>query len=338
MSENKQINTLLNTSLSSRLFICVFSTDKQLTQRLTQLLSKDRYRLHCISKTDKFVDYIEQNKEKIDCLICLNNVVVKNLLNQLYERGTLLPIVIIEQNSHSNIVSSISSPKQQGDAAETATPSRDFKSEEQTRATSTFYHSAEVKLFWTQSEQINTYINLAITKFLNLAPSCDLQDKPTKLQIDRQENRQNFLLFQQKKLAKKLKERLGYLGVYYKRNCQDFYRNLSPEQKQEFLQRISEDYRQIILNYFSEEAEINQSIDRFVNLAFFADLSVSQILEIHMDLMDEFAQQLKLEGRSEEILLDYRLALIDIIAHLGEMYRRSIPREDIPLELLFRVD
>jgi hypothetical protein len=30
-----------------------------------------------------------------------------------------------------------------------------------------------------------------------------------------------------------------------------------------------------------------------------------------MELMDEFSQQLKLEGRSEEILLDYRLALIE---------------------------
>jgi circadian clock protein KaiA len=46
-----------------------------------------------------------------------------------------------------------------------------------------------------------------------------------------------------------------------------------------------------------------------------------------MELMDALATQLKLEGRSEEILLDYRLTLIDIIAHLCEMYRRSIPRE-----------
>ena len=64
-----------------------------------------------------------------------------------------------------------------------------------------------------------------------------------------------------------------------------------------------------------------------MNRAFFADISVPQIVEIHMELMDEFANQLKLEGRSEEVLLDYRLTLIDIIAHLCEMYRRSIPRE-----------
>jgi circadian clock protein KaiA len=92
------------------------------------------------------------------------------------------------------------------------------------------------------------------------------------------------------------------------------------------------------LEYFNVENEVNQAIDQFVNQAFFADLSVSQILEIHMELMDEFAQQLKLEGRNEDILIDYRLALIDIIAHLCEMYRRSIPKEDLPFEVLFPVD
>jgi circadian clock protein KaiA len=33
-----------------------------------------------------------------------------------------------------------------------------------------------------------------------------------------------------------------------------------------------------------------------------------------------------LEGRSEDILLDYRLTLIDVIAHLCELYRRSVPQ------------
>ncbi len=338
MSKNNKINALLNTSLPSRLFICLFSTDEQLTQGLTQLLSEDRYSLHCISRAGEFIDYIEHNKEQIDCLICIDNAAVKTLLSQLYERGTLLPIAIVESSKPSNIVPPTSLSKKQGGAAAPAARERFSTFEEQTGATSTFYHSAEVRLPRANLEQITTYINLAITKFLNLASSCTLQDKTTKPQIERQENSQNFLIFQQKKLAEKLKERLGYLGVYYKRNSQDFYRNLSPDQKQELLRKLSADYRQIILDYFSETREINQLIDQFVNQAFFADLSVSQILEIHMELMDEFAQQLKLEGRSEEILLDYRLALIDIIAHLGEMYRRSIPREDIPVELLFRVD
>ena len=43
-----------------------------------------------------------------------------------------------------------------------------------------------------------------------------------------------------------------------------------------------------------------------------------------MELMDDFSQQLKLEGRSNDILLDHQLALVDIIANLCKMYRRSL--------------
>ena len=132
---------------------------------------------------------------------------------------------------------------------------------------------------------------------------------------------------QQRRLSEKLKERLGYLGVYYKRNPQFFLRHLPQNERQKFLENLKSDYRQIVLMYFSQEKNLNQKIDSFVDTAFFADVSVSSIVEIHMELMEEFSKQLKLEGRSEEVLLDYRLTLIDVIAHLGEMYRRSIPRE-----------
>jgi circadian clock protein KaiA len=151
-------------------------------------------------------------------------------------------------------------------------------------------------------------------------------------------SQESFLLLQQRRLADKLKERLGYLGVYYKRNPNYFYRNLTRQEKQEFLAKLSNEYREIILNYFSPDENFNQMIDQFVNHTFFSDIAVSQILEIHMELMDKFSQSLKLEGRSDEILLDYRLALIDILAHLGEMYRRSIPREDIPFDLFYQSD
>jgi circadian clock protein KaiA len=46
-----------------------------------------------------------------------------------------------------------------------------------------------------------------------------------------------------------------------------------------------------------------------------------------MEIMDDFAKQLKLEGRNEEVVLDYRLTLIDTLANLCEMYRRSIPQD-----------
>ena len=102
---------------------------------------------------------------------------------------------------------------------------------------------------------------------------------------------------------------------------------MTQAERQEFLEKLRTDYRVIVLKYFAKDSNLNQKIDDYVNVAFFADISVSQLVEIHMDLMDEFSKQLQLEGRSEDILLDYRLTLIDVIAHLCEMYRRSIPRE-----------
>ncbi|CCH68311.1 Circadian clock protein KaiA [Richelia intracellularis HH01] len=45
-----------------------------------------------------------------------------------------------------------------------------------------------------------------------------------------------------------------------------------------------------------------------------------------MEIMDEFSTQLKLEGRDNETLIDYRLTLVDILAHLCEIYRSSMNR------------
>lgn len=233
--------------------------------------------------------------------------------NQLYEGGILLPVVIIVADK--NITA------------------------ETNDSPTCLYHSAELQITVNELDSITSVIDQAIARFLHLAPNCSFSDRTTIVnQPNPVANNHSFLLLQQRRLAEKLKERLGYLGVYYKRNPQLFYRNLAPEEKKELLREVRADYREIILNYFLQDYPINQAIDELVNNVFFTDLSVSQILEIHMELMDEFSQQLKLEGRSEEILLDYRLALIDILAHLGEMYRRSIPREDIPYDLLLGID
>ncbi|MBD2104854.1 circadian clock protein KaiA [Leptolyngbya sp. FACHB-261] len=167
----------------------------------------------------------------------------------------------------------------------------------------------------------------AISRSLSLPPlASHLRLGKTAALSDSSEPTSNSLS-QHHSLADKLKERLGYLGVYYKRDPRRFLRRLPEPERQEFYRKLYSTYRGIILNYFRSNGDLNQRIDEFVNLAFFADISVSQVLEIHMELMDAFAKQLKLEGRSDEILLDYRIALIDVIAHLCELYRRSIPRE-----------
>ena len=71
---------------------------------------------------------------------------------------------------------------------------------------------------------------------------------------------------------------------------------------------------------------LKNKIDKFVNALFYANVPIPQIIEIHMELIEEFSKRLKMEGRSDETLLSYRLTLIDILAHLCETYRSSFPR------------
>jgi circadian clock protein KaiA len=125
-------------------------------------------------------------------------------------------------------------------------------------------------------------------------------------------------------LQAKLKERLGDLDVYFQRNPQVFFGNLSRAKKQQFINKLKQQYLQIISNYFSNEQQAICEIDEFVNEVFFANFPLYKIVEIHMELMEELAHQLKIEGLHEEVLLDYRLTLIDVIVHVGEMYRCSV--------------
>lgn len=311
-------------SVSSKLHICLFATQQQLAQPVIKLLNSDRYELKCLSLAQELVDFITKNKEHIDCVVVVNQAQNNSVLEQLWQSGILLPIVIVE--------------------VEQLAPSVNGREQASTNlledgvVVDTIYHQAEIRLYPTQLTEINSYINLAISKFLSLAPSSNINNHKFNNKLAPEEEDPTSLIFQQRRLTEKLKERLGYLGVYYKRNANCFYRNLSPEQQNKLYQDLSKSYRRVLLEYFSHSSKINQLIDEFVDQAFFADFSTSQILEMHMELIDDFSHQLHLEGRNDDILLDYRLPLIDIIAHLCEMYRRSIPGEDVSLELLFRVE
>ncbi|MEB3309745.1 MAG: circadian clock protein KaiA [Snowella sp.] len=301
--------------MHSQLSLCLFVPDA-IAQKLSEWVNGDRYRIYSFDVLNDFISFVVGNTEHIDCLIVFNDTAILPVFNKLYEQGRLLPVIILESNSTLDAV----------EAAKLETPT-------------ILYHNAEVRLPEADWDSLPVVIDRAIAHYLHLAPikpSSEIEKPPDK--TDPEDSQQSFLLLQQRRLADKLKERLGYLGVYYKRNPKDFYRNLSRREKQEFLNQLSLEYREILLSYFTPDNNFNQMIDQFVNHAFFADISVSQILEIHMELIDQFAQSLKLEGRNEEVLLDYRLALIDILAHLGEMYRRSIPREDIPFDLFYQSD
>lgn len=286
-----------------KLHLCLFSEDEKFIHFVKQSVNRDTYKIKVIALPDNLIEVLQNQQAKIDCLLLTDTQLSHQLVRQLKQRGIFLPVAIAYLD-------------------------------DLTQDETVLYHPAEVK-FNFDSKPISDRINLALTQFLNLdEDKCIAETLPKPVDT----TQHNSLTQQQRRLAEKLKERLGYLGVYYKRNPQDFYSNLNNSQKEQLDRQLALEYRKIILSYFENEPKINQIIDRFINAAFFSNISISQVLEIHMELMDEFAQQLKIEGRSEDILLDYRLALIDIIAHLCEMYRRSIPSEDISLDVFLKMD
>ncbi len=291
---------------------------ESLAQSLSQVLSSDRYILHATGSEPEFFDFVERHKQHLDCLLLQDDGSLLPLINRLYEQGTLLPVVIFPKESEETPPS----------VATKNPPETTQKTDDSPSAkTNHLFHPAEVRLGTIELGEMAGFVDKAITQFLSLSPVCSLREQSDSVEPTTELTTRSFLLQQQRRLSEKLKERLGYVSVYYKRNPQLFLRHLPQKERQKLLENLKSEYRQIVLKYFSQDNSLNQKIDNFVDKAFFADISVSLVVEIHMELMEEFSKQLKLEGRSEEILLDYRLTLIDVIAHLGEMYRRSLSRE-----------
>jgi circadian clock protein KaiA len=280
---------------------------------LSQYLNTQRYVLQYFASQAEFLAWLEAGKQELDCLIFYTQTRPVSVITHLYNRGIILPLVMIQASMRDVEVD-----------PDSATVDREIDA---ITPKSYIYQPSEVILAIADLSEIAVAIDEAITKFLNLTPVTPIVEDAQFTEIKIPVTKPNFMLQQQQRLAEKLKERLGYLAVYYKRNPRQFFRRLDRQQKQDLLDQLKFQYRHIVLAYFAESSATNDTIDEFVSSAFFSDLSVSEIVKIHMELMEEFAQQLKLEGRSEEILLDYRLTLIDVIAHLCEMYRRSVPRE-----------
>ncbi len=267
-----------------------------MTESLKKTLAHSPFAISWSRTQTEFVQWTISNRHRIDCLIVQTTNNSLELLNELWERDILLPTLVISIQAAEN--------------------------------NSTKYHDAVIQVDPAELGTIESKVHEAINQFLKLPANPNALVDNTNASTDTRDNSVFLLSLQQQRLTEKLQERLGYLGVYYKRNSQNFVRNMTVEERHEFLEQLRQDYRQIILSYFSsDDKTLNQRIDDYVNLAFFADVSISKVVEIHMELMDNFSKQLHMEGRSEEILLDYRLTLIDVLAHLCEMYRRSIPRE-----------
>lgn len=289
--------------MPSHFFLSVLTFSVPLADDIRQQLRRDSHETQYHHNWVDLLKWVKINRQKVDCLIVEADAddQLTTLVDQLRNQDIWLPLLVLTPAPVDPHVPS-----------------------------SFGYHRAVTFLSTTQLDQLNLAINQAIADFLKL-PGATASPVPTfsAERSDTNANQHLLLSLQQKRLAERLRERLGYLGVYYKRHPQNFLRNMTQAERRELIERLRRDYREIILNYFSDSgvSELNQKIDDYVNVAFFADISVSQVVEVHMELMGIFSKQLQLEGRSEDILLDYRLTLIDVIAHLCEMYRRSIPRD-----------
>ncbi|MEA5553819.1 KaiA family protein [Anabaena cylindrica UHCC 0172] len=159
-------------------------------------------------------------------------------------------------------------------------------------------------------EQLWNFIESIITQFFELPLPVTAPVKIHSLQKIRQLNTNEQLVHSQK--------------YSYVLACnQQWFQEMSPAEKQEILDQLKSDYRLILINYFTTDKNLKIIIDKFINALFYANIPVPRIIEMHMELIDEFSKQLRLEGRSDETLLDYRLTLIDVLANLCEAYRCS---------------
>lgn len=293
--------------MSAHFLLGVFVPSTSLAEPLQQLLAQRHFVVSWSQSPSEFLEWVISNRHRIDCLILQVAEESVRVLTHLQEQDILLPTLAL------------------------------YGSEAQSLADKEWhtYHQAviafDIRTLRAADDAVDEAVYQAVDSYLQLPTDSDT-DSSGLVGVDlgdrRDGDKRSFLLsLQQQRLTEKLKERLGYVGVYYKRNQQNFLRHMSAPEREEFLDKVRQDYRRIILSYFADDEVINQKIDDFVNVAFFADMSVPKIVEIHMELIDDFSKQLKLEGRSDEMLADYRLTLIDVIAHLCEMYRRSIPRD-----------
>jgi len=268
--------------------------DPALAQACGQWLREGPYRMEALDPLADPVEMLEGKPESFDAVLLEQGVLASEIRQSLIERGLLLPAVVIGEVSGR-----------------------------------VEFHDAEVHLPPDQLEQLSYSLDAAVSRFLH-------RGLPSSSSLGPDEKGGGAAAAgpndggERWKLTNRLRGRLGYLGVYYKRDPARFLRNLPKGDREELLRSLTRTYRDLLLSYFRDPASANQALESFVNTAFFSDLSITNTVEIHMNLIDGYAKQLRLEGHTNDFLQDYRLALLDVMAHLCEMYRRAVP-PDPPL-------
>ena len=270
------------------LTIASLLSDPRLERACRTWLKGGRYQLEDLGGLADPVQELEQRREAFDVVLLQQGSLAPAVFEGLRRQGLLLPAVVVGEVSGR-----------------------------------IEYHEAEVHLPQDQLEQIAYSVDAAVSRFLRQG----IQGGAGANGAGGEGAATAALTPEGWRLPNRLQGRLGYLGIFYKRDPSLFLRNLPQLERRELLGSLERSYRDLLISYFKDPAAANQAIESFVHSAFFSDLPITKVVEIHVDLIDVFWKQLKLEGHKNDFLQDYRLALLDVLAHLCEMYRRSIPPE-----------
>ena len=227
------------------------------------------YRVEAIDPFADPVAVLERSPEAFDAVLIEQGILAAENRQALIERGLLLPTVVIGE-----VTGRVE------------------------------LHDAEVHLPADQLEQLSYSLDAAVSRFLRrgLPSSATLKAGDSEPAPSEPGGRHPSDSADRWKLTNRLQGRLGYLGVYYKRDPSRFLRNLPSGDRDELLHSLTRTYRDLLLSYFRDPAIANQALESFVNTAFFSDLPITSAVEIHMNLIERFAKQLQLEGHKNDFL------------------------------------
>ncbi len=203
----------------TNLQVCCLVAKTDVTQTksdLAKFLPEDRYTVTVVSDLESLVSLLKKSKNAQDCLVIFRDV--EAVVEHLGMLNIFMPTILVLEDLYEQ-----SEPHEQSE-------SKDF-------------YRASISISSEQLHDLPTIIDQAIATFIKISPQVrhqlyvNIPDTPVS----------ESLSVQQQRLADKLNERLGYLGVYYKRDSRLFFRNLSPEDRQEYIGRLKSNYRSIIL-------------------------------------------------------------------------------------------
>lgn len=90
------------------------------------------------------------------------------------------------------------------------------------------------------------------------------------------------------------------------------------------LQGLRQHHQALLRVYFGQGDAVDEMLEQVVSVAFSADVPAQLLVKIHIQVMDQLATQLRMEGHSTAFLKDYRLAPIEVMGRLNERYRHAM--------------